>query len=40
MTVTGVKYVGKHRVTVSLDAGQWWYFAGAGRKKMYFIVAR
>ena len=39
MTVTGVKYVGKHKVTVPLDAGQWWFFSGAG-KKTYFIVIR
>lgn len=39
VTVTGVKYVGKHKVTVPLDAGQWWFFSGAG-KKTYFIVIR
>ena len=37
VTLTGVKYVGKHKVTVTLDAGQWWYFSGAG-KKTYFVV--
>ena len=39
VTVTGVKYVGKHKVTVPLDAGQWWFFTGSG-KKTYFIVVR
>ena len=39
VTVTGVKFVGKHTVTVTLDAGQWWFFSGAG-KKTYFIVIK
>lgn len=39
VTVTGVRYVGKHKMTVPLDAGQWWFFSGSG-KKTYFIVVR
>jgi hypothetical protein len=39
VTVTGHAFVGKHTVTVTLDAGQWWYFSGAG-KKTYFIVVK
>ena len=39
VVVTGHAFVGKHTVTVALDAGQWWYFSGAG-KKTYFIVVR
>ena len=37
VTVTGVKFVGKHTATVPLDPGQWWFFSGTG-KKTYFIV--
>jgi len=37
VTVTGVKYVGKHNVTVLLEAGQWWFFSGSGART-YFIV--
>jgi hypothetical protein len=40
VTVTGHAFVGKHTVTVTLDAGQWWYFAGTGKKKTYFIVVK
>ena len=39
VTVTGAKYVGRHKVVVALDAGQWWFFSGAGRRT-YFIVVR
>ena len=39
VTVTGHAFVGKHTVTVTLDAGQWWFFSGAG-KKTYFIVVK
>jgi hypothetical protein len=39
VTVTGVKYVGKQKVTVPLDAGQWWFFSGSG-KRTYFIVIK
>ena len=38
VTVTGRAFVGKHTVTVTLDAGQWWFFSGAGKKKTYFVV--
>jgi hypothetical protein len=37
VTVTGVAFVGRHSVTVTLDAGQWWFFSSAG-KRNYFIV--
>ena len=30
---------GKHKVTVPLDAGQWWFFSGSG-KRTYFIVVK
>jgi hypothetical protein len=39
VTVTGVEFVGKHKMTVPLDAGQWWFFTGSG-KKNYFIVVK
>jgi hypothetical protein len=39
VTVTGVKFVGRHTATVPLDPGQWWFFSGAG-KKIYFLVHR
>ena len=39
VTLTGHAFVGKHTVTVTLDAGQWWFFSGAG-KKTYFVVVK
>ena len=38
VTVTGVKYVGKHKVTVPLDAGQWWFFSGVGKKTFFIVI--
>ena len=37
MTVTGVKFVGKHTATVPLVPGQWWFSSGTG-KKVFFLV--
>jgi hypothetical protein len=37
LTLTGIGFVGKHTTTVMLDAGQWWFFSGSG-KKTYFVV--
>jgi hypothetical protein len=37
VTVTGHAFVGKHTVTVTLDAGQWWYFSSEAKKR-YFVV--
>jgi hypothetical protein len=37
VVVTGRAFVGRHTVTLTLDAGRWRYFSGAG-KKTYFVV--
>ena len=37
--VTGVKTTGKKTVTLTLDAGQWWFFSG-GPSKTYFVVTK
>ena len=37
VTVTGQSFVGKHTVTVTFDAGQWWYFSSEAKKR-YFVV--
>ncbi len=37
VTVTGLAFVGKRSLTVTLDAGQWWFFSTEA-KKNYFIV--
>lgn len=36
--VTGTTFLGRHSVTLSLKAGQWFYYSPSG-KKTYFIVA-
>jgi hypothetical protein len=37
-TVTGVPFVGKHSVTLTLKPGQWFFYATFVGKKNYFIV--
>jgi len=39
IAVTGVKSVGKKNVTLTLDAGQWWFSSG-GPTKTFFAVTR
>ena len=38
VTVTGVKEIGPHKVTLPLDAGQWWFFSGSGKKTFFIVV--
>ena len=35
--MTGTTFVGRNSVTVTLKAGQWFYYSPSG-KKTYFIV--
>jgi hypothetical protein len=37
VAVTGVPFVGKRSVTVTLKPGQWFFYSPAG-KKSYFVV--
>ena len=39
LTVTGLKFVGRHSETVALSAGRWLYTPGQG-KKSYALVVR
>jgi hypothetical protein len=39
LKLTGVKSTGKKTVTLTLDAGQWWFFSG-GPSKGYFVVTK
>jgi hypothetical protein len=40
ITVTGISFVGRHKVTIDLKPGQWFYFPTFVGKKTYFIVER
>jgi hypothetical protein len=37
-TLTGSRFVGRHTVTLTLTAGQWFYYPSFTAKKTYFIV--
>ena len=37
-TLTGSRFVGRHTVTLTLTAGQWFYYPSFTGKKTYFIV--
>jgi hypothetical protein len=37
--VTGKGFLGRHAVTVSLVAGQWFYYSPAGKKTYFVVVA-
>ena len=37
-TLTGSRFVGRHTTTVTLSAGQWFYYPSFTGKKTYFIV--
>jgi hypothetical protein len=37
-TVSGVAFVGKRSVTLTLNVGQWFFYPAAGGKKSYFLV--
>ena len=39
VAVTGIRSVGRKTVTLTLGAGQWWFFSG-GPKKTFFAVTR
>jgi hypothetical protein len=39
-TITGVAYVGKHSATLTLGAGQWFFYPSFVGHKTYFIVER
>jgi hypothetical protein len=37
-TLTGTRFVGRHTVTLTFTAGQWFYYPSFTGKKIYFIV--
>ncbi len=39
ITVTGGKFVGKHKTSITLNRGQWFYYGTFVGQKTYFIVS-
>ena len=39
ITVTGGKFVGKHKTSITLNRGQWFYYGSFVGQKTYFIVS-